>query len=214
MAAQRGQHPVALPPVALPPVAVEVRRSPRRRRTVSAYRDGERVVVLIPDAMSPGEERHWVSTMVERLAAQEARRRPSDERLAARADELSRRYLGGRADPTSVRWVQNMSLRWGSCTPADGSIRLSAALRSMPGWVQDYVLLHELAHLILPEHGPAFWSLLQGYARTERARGFLEGVAATTRGRPVDPTVPGLDGDEEPECTEEMGSCTERRETG
>jgi hypothetical protein len=41
------------------------------------------------------------------------------------------------------------------------------------------VLLHELAHLVQPRHGPAFWALLQSYPRTERARGFLEGVAAT-----------------------------------
>jgi hypothetical protein len=49
----------------------------------------------------------------------------------------------------------------------------------MPGWVVDYVLLHELAHLVVAGHGPQFWKLLETYPRTERARGFLEGVAAT-----------------------------------
>jgi predicted metal-dependent hydrolase len=51
----------------------------------------------------------------------------------------------------------------------------------MPEYVIDYVLLHELAHLLVPGHGPRFWRLLEGYPRTERARGFLEGVAATER---------------------------------
>jgi predicted metal-dependent hydrolase len=157
---------------------VEVRRSTRRTRTVSAYRDGDRTVVLLPARMSPAEERRWIGVMLERLAAQEKRRRPTDEALMARARELSARHLGGRARPRSVRWVENQNARWGSCTPADGAIRLSSRLRGMPGYVVDYVLLHELAHLIEPGHGPRFWTLLASYPRTERARGYLEGVAA------------------------------------
>ncbi len=46
---------------------VEVRRSTRRRRTVSARRDGDRIVVLVPAAMSRGEERRWVREMVARV---------------------------------------------------------------------------------------------------------------------------------------------------
>lgn len=160
------------------PSAVEVRRSTRRRRTVSAYRDGDRTVVLIPARMSRTEERRWVALMLERLAAQENRRRPSDEDLLARAKELSRRYLGDRADPGSVRWVGNQLTRWGSCTPADGSIRVSTRLRGMPSYVLDYVLVHELAHLLVPGHDARFWSLVARYPKAERARGYLDGVAA------------------------------------
>jgi hypothetical protein len=145
---------------------------------VSAYREGDRTVVLIPARMSRAEERRWIEVMVERLSAQEQRRRPTDAGLLRRARELSARYLQGRADPASVRWVSNQSARWGSCTPSDHSIRLSTRLRGMPPYVVDYVLLHELAHLIVAGHGPDFWELLQGYPRTERARGYLDGVAA------------------------------------
>lgn len=162
-----------------PEHAVEVRRSARRRRTVSAYRDGDRTVVLLPARMSAAEEQRWVGIMLDRLAAQEKRRRPSDEALAQRARELSDRYLGGRAVPLSVRWVDNQNTRWGSCTPLDASIRLSSRLQGMPPYVVDYVLLHELAHLLVPGHGPRFWTLLAAYPRTERARGYLEGVAAS-----------------------------------
>ncbi|MGH3343785.1 MAG: M48 metallopeptidase family protein [Carbonactinosporaceae bacterium] len=157
---------------------VEVRRSTRRRRTVSAYRDGDRTVVLIPARMSRSEERRWVRVMLDRLAAQERRRRPSDTALFRRAVELSNRYLDGRAQPRTVRWVTNQSTRWGSCTPTDGTIRLSKRLRDMPGYVVDYVLLHELAHLLVPGHDQDFWDLLAGYPKTERARGYLDGVAA------------------------------------
>jgi predicted metal-dependent hydrolase len=166
---------------------VEVRRSRRRRRTVSAYREAGRTVVLIPAAFSRRQEQEWVATMVARLERQDGRRRPSDAALARRAGELSQRYLGGAARPSSVAWVDNQTTRWGSCTPLDGTIRISSRLRGMPAWVLDYVLLHELAHLVQPRHGPAFWALLESYPRTERARGFLEGVVATA-GLQIDDT--------------------------
>ncbi|TDC75310.1 M48 family metallopeptidase [Streptomyces hainanensis] len=160
---------------------VEVRRSSRRRRTVSAYREGDRTIVLIPARMTVDEERRWVSVMLDKLAAQEDRRIIDDDELARRATELSERYLQGHARPDSVRWVTNQNSRWGSCTPALGSIRLSHRLQGMPEYVVDYVLLHELAHLLVPGHGADFWQLLDHYPRTERARGFLEGVVAAER---------------------------------
>jgi predicted metal-dependent hydrolase len=160
---------------------VEIVRSARRRRTVSAHRAGDRIVVSVPARLSRREESRWVALMVSRVLASERRQRPSDEELAVRAAELSARYLGGRAVPSSVRWVDNMASRWGSCTPVDRTIRLSRRLEGMPSYVVDYVLLHELAHLIVPGHGPKFWKQLAGYERIERARGFLEGVDATAK---------------------------------
>ncbi|GLY13013.1 M48 family metallopeptidase [Kineosporia rhizophila] len=175
---------------------VEVRRSGRRRSTVTAYREAGRTVVLIPARFTPSQEREWVQRMLERLEAQERRRRPGDEELMTRAETLNERHLRGLATPASVTWVQNQNTRWGSCTPADRSIRLSTRLLGMPSWVLDYVLLHELAHLIEPGHGPDFWSLLDTYPRTERARGFLEGFSAA-RDLPADEDQPGFspDGD-------------------
>ncbi len=138
-------------------------------------------MVLIPARMSEAEERRWVTVMLDKLAAQESKRMLGDGELAERAERLSGQYLDGRARPASVRWVTNQNTRWGSCTPAEGSIRLSHRLQGMPEYVIDYVLLHELAHLLVPGHGPRFWSLLESYARTERARGYLEGVVAADR---------------------------------
>ena len=158
---------------------IEVRRSGRRRRTVSAYREGGRTVVLIPARFSAAEERAWVDAMIRKLAAGDKRRRPSDKQLQERAADLSSRFLGGLAKPVSIAWVTNQSTRWGSCTPSEGTIRISARVKGMPPWVLDYVILHELTHLLEPGHGGEFWSLLASYPRTERARGYLEGVAAT-----------------------------------
>lgn len=159
-------------------VAVEVRRSARRRRTVSAYRHEGRLVVLVPARLSRAEEGEWLRTMVARVEASEQRRRPSDEDLMSRAAQLADEHLGGLVRPSSVRWVTNQSSRWGSCTPSEGTIRLSTKLRGMPAWVVDYVLLHELAHLLEAGHGPRFWALLESYPRLERARGYLQGAAA------------------------------------
>lgn len=168
---------------------VEVRRSARRRRTVTAYREQGRTVVLIPAAFSPAEERRWVAQMVAKLQTREERRRRSlggDSELMVRARALSVAHLDGLAEPASVRWVDNQHRRWGSCTPADRSIRLSSRLRAMPDYVVDYVLVHELVHLLEPGHDEPFWTLVARYPRAERARGFLEGVEqATHEGQPV-----------------------------
>ena len=172
---------------------VEVRRSKRRRRTVAAYRDGDTVVVMMPARLTKAEEAEWVEIMLGRLERQSRRQAPSDAELARKAEILSARYLDGLAVPSSVRWVDNQQARWGSCTIADRTIRLSTRLRGMPTWVIDYVLLHELAHLLVPGHGPDFWEWVNRYPRTERARGYLEGVSATA----VMPShSPDLDDDE------------------
>lgn len=159
---------------------VEVRRSPKRRRTVSAYRDGERVVVLIPAQFSSAEEREWVDRMVARLASRE-RRGNTDEALYERALRLAERYLGefpAAGAPSTVKWVRNQNGRWGSCTPADRSIRISERIQSFPDWVVDYVILHELCHLVVANHNAQFWGLVARYPKSERARGYLEGVSA------------------------------------
>lgn len=160
---------------------VEVRRSKRRRRTVSAYRDGDRIVVMIPASLSRAEEAEWVETMVARLEKSERRRRPTDEVLLQRALGLSDRYLGGLATPESVRWVENQKSRWGSCTPGDRTIRLSARLQGMPGWVIDYVLVHELAHLLEPGHDASFWAWVERYPHAERAKGYLLGWSTAAK---------------------------------
>jgi len=175
---------------------VEVRRSRKRRRTVAAYRDDDKVVVLVPARFTRAEEREWVATMLARLERSEKRRRPSDSGLQRRASELSERYLDGLAVPLSVRWVENQNSRWGSCTPSDRSIRLSTRLQGMPAWVIDYVLVHELAHLIETGHGPAFWAWVDRYPKAERAKGFLEGVSAASQLGVVGAGSPGWSADD------------------
>jgi len=139
--------------------------------------------------MTRAEEAMWVEKMVRRVLAGERRRMRSDDDLLARARALCADYLDATATPAAVRWVDNQQRRWGSCTPEDRTIRLSRRLETMPDYVVDYVLLHELVHLVEPGHGPAFHALMSRYPKLERAEGYLEAVEsqqqATGRGAPA-----------------------------
>jgi predicted metal-dependent hydrolase len=135
---------------------------------VSARQVGDVLEIRIPARMSAAEEARWVGEMVRRF---ERRSAASAVDLAARAARLSSKY--GLPAPASIRWVDNQNSRWGSCTPAEGSIRISSRLSAFPLWVVDFVLVHELAHLVEPGHGPRFRALVERYPLAERATGFL-----------------------------------------
>lgn len=153
---------------------VEVRRSERRHRTVSARLKEGTLVVYLPARMSGAEEDRWVQTMLKRFEARSRRARlNSDGDLQRRARELNRLYFDGRLKWKSLEYVTNQNSRYGSCSPGEGTIRISSALAGMPGWVRDYVLVHELAHLEEANHSGAFWALVNRYPLTERARGYL-----------------------------------------
>jgi predicted metal-dependent hydrolase len=160
-------------------VQVEVIRSAKRRKTISARKVNGVVRVSIPATMTRAEEERWVAEMVRRL---ERSARTEGIDLTARAEALAGRL--GLPRPAAIRWVDNQELRWGSCTPADGTIRISSKLATEPAWVLDYVIVHELAHLVVPGHGRGFWALVQRYPRSERARGWLMARAA---GSPATP---------------------------
>lgn len=155
---------------------VRVVRSPRRRKTVSATLERGVLIVRIPARMSRVDEAHWVERMKEKLT-QKARGREearTEDALTLRAKRLASHYFGGLE--FTIVWSKRQAERWGSCTPLQRTIRLSENLKAFPDYVIDYVIVHELAHLLIPNHGPEFWQLVARYPLTERARGFLEGV--------------------------------------
>lgn len=150
------------------PLPVEVVRSARRRATVAARVVDGVLRVSVPAGMDPVEEQRWVDQMVRKV---ERRMTSRSIDLDRRVDELARRYRLPK--PDSARWVDNQSSRWGSCTPSQRTVRISSRLADCPGWVLDYVIVHELAHLVVPSHDQEFWHLVSRYPKTERARGFL-----------------------------------------
>jgi len=147
---------------------VVVVRSDRRRKTAQARMAGSTLEIRIPARCTSAEE----ADLVHHFTAKFERSRAAGAiDLGPRAGQLARRH--GLPLPASIRWVSNQRYRWGSCTPRDRSIRLSDRMARYPDWVIDYVIVHELAHLVVPGHTGEFWSLVNAYPLAERARGFL-----------------------------------------
>ena len=152
-------------------LGIRIVRSKRRKKSVGAQIVNGIVEVVVPTWMSKVDAERHAEQMRIRF---ERKRGKSHLDLLSRARSLARTY--DFPQPESVRWVTNQNNRWGSCTPVDGSIRLSHRLRKTPQWVLDYVLVHELCHLRHLDHSPAFWAEVNRYPKTERARGFLIGL--------------------------------------
>ncbi len=155
---------------------VRVIRSARRKRTVSARLINWRTIeVRAPSDLPADELERVVTRLVSQVRAKQAhqRARLDEPALLERARELNRRYFGGKLQWRSISYVANQHKRWGSCSPQQGTLRLSERLREVPLWVLDYVLMHELAHLLEPRHNAAFWVLVNRYPKSERARGYL-----------------------------------------
>src|SRR5580700_7687116 len=155
---------------------VEVRTSKRRRKSATAYWSDGRIVVLLPSHLRGSERKEMVDWLVARVLSHRPRAAASDGALFDRAVHLARRYVPG-AEPLSVRWVTNQQRRWASCTAENGDIRLSHRLQGVPEWVLDAVLVHELAHLVYPDHSPRFHELADRFPRQKEASTFLEGYS-------------------------------------
>ena len=159
------------PANALPP-PIRIVASRRRRRTVAARLRAGVLELLVPDWMSHAERQRWAEVMRRRRQRKAERSRPSDDRLAGRAHVLNERHFAGRLRWTSIAFAE-MSHLWGSCTFTAGAIRIASRAASLPDWVLDYLLVHELSHLEHSDHGPAFHEMENRYPLTERARGYL-----------------------------------------
>ena len=161
---------------------VDIIRSARRRKTVSAKVVEGRVEVRMPSGMSRADERKQVATLLARLERKHGvpAQRATAEFLRKRATELAKRYLDTPGEEpvlerlTEIRWTEPMQTRWASCTPQRGTIRLSSTLQRAPGYVLDYILLHELVHLREPGHTPEFWRRVHAFPHVDRAHGFLQ----------------------------------------
>jgi hypothetical protein len=147
---------------------VELVRGTRRRKHVEGVLVGDTLRVTFPRWMSEAEARAISEELRERM-----QRRLDAARIdvAARARRLARQL--GLPRPRRVEWSDQQRSRWGSCTPEDGAVRVSSRLAAYPSWVLDYVLVHELAHLAVPHHGPDHEALVNRFPLAERARGFL-----------------------------------------
>ena len=153
-------------------------RSARRKKSISAYRQGGRIVISIPARMSKAEERAMVPEMVAKIRAQEAAATMSIESLQRSVGELLTELAPEiTARPDSVNW-RAMRERWGSCTSIDRTIRISDRLKDAPSYALEYVLFHEGIHLAYFDHGSEFKALLARFPNAELAEAYLSGYEA------------------------------------
>ena len=155
---------------------VEVRASPRRKKTGTAHWSGSRIVVQIPARLRGRERIAFVDDLVMRLLTQRPQSSAGDGALEERAAVLANLYNDG-VIPGSVRWATNQQARWASCSPGSREIRVSIRLRQCPEWVIDAVLVHELAHLQEADHSAAFYEIANRHPRQGDSALFLEGYA-------------------------------------
>ncbi|MCA9954995.1 MAG: M48 family metallopeptidase [Anaerolineales bacterium] len=155
---------------------VEIVRSAKRKKTVSAELKNGVLIVRAPARMSDRQLAPIIEKLQQRLQKKATRSPQSDADLEAMAQQLNKAYFANRLRWQSIRYVTNQNSRFGSCTPMLGTIRISHRLASMPEWVLKYVVVHELAHLEEANHGPNFWALVNQYPLTERARGYLMAI--------------------------------------
>ncbi len=155
---------------------IEIIRSKKRVKTVGARMVDNVLVVRAPAHLSQNELNPIIEKLKNRFEKQKIQKTLDDKTLERRAKELNKRYFGGKLKWQSIRWVTNQNTVHGSCTPANGTIRISHRLNDVPHFVRDYVIMHELAHLKEANHGKKFWKLVNRYPKTERARGYLMAI--------------------------------------
>jgi predicted metal-dependent hydrolase len=153
---------------------ITVIRSRRRKKTIQTKSSNGRLWIYLPAGMPAKEEQRWIERMVQRNESWALKKtvKESDGWLQSRAQELNKRFFDGLLEYT-IQFVTNQHSRYGSCTSLDKSIRISDRVKTMPSWVQDYIIIHELAHLLYPDHSKKFWETVNRYKYAERAKGYL-----------------------------------------
>lgn len=153
---------------------VKIIRSQRRRRTVSARLVKDTLLVNAP-LMLP---RIRLDRIIEGFKVKFEKKKLKEElkkseSLADIAVRLNARYFTNQLKINSIEYAANQNHKFGCCNYRTARIRISHRVGFMPDWVRDYVIIHEMAHLIEPNHSREFWIIVSRYKLAERARGFL-----------------------------------------
>jgi predicted metal-dependent hydrolase len=155
-------------------------RSNKRVKTVSGRIVDGVLEILAPSDISDQHLAPIIAQLRSKIEKKQYKKQQKQQldhqALVQIANRLNREYFQGKLHWEALVWSTQQNKRYGSCTPALRTIRISHRLATMPRFVLEYVVMHELAHLIEANHGPRFWKLVDQYPRTERARGYLMAV--------------------------------------
>ncbi|MEO0092978.1 MAG: SprT-like domain-containing protein [candidate division WOR-3 bacterium] len=155
-------------------IEIKIRRSDRRKRTVSARLVGGTMFVNAPADIPEPRLQEIIEQLKRRLEKRKLKRELNQkENLMAIYQKLNAQYFNNAIPVRSIEYSTEQSKKWGVCNIKNRSIRISHRLSAMPEWVRDYVIVHEMAHLVFPNHSEKFWQLVNRYKLAERARGYL-----------------------------------------
>jgi len=159
---------------------IKVIRSSKRKKTIQAKIADGKFLIYLPSGLTKNEEEKWIRAMIDKNEKQKIRNKlNTTSELKKRADKLNEKYFEKSLD-FNIKYVTNQNTKFGSCTPKIKMIRISDKLATMPRWVQDYVIIHELAHLLYPNHSKEFWKKVNQFNYVERAKGYLIAVGMMT----------------------------------
>lgn len=152
--------------------SIDVIRSKARRKTIQAKLTEERKIrVLAPYRAEEEFILNFIKKTVKKFALKESISGKGED-LQKRAEMLRKKYVKSAPD-FKISYSENLKTTWGKCFTQKKEIILNPKLSKFPLWVVDMVIIHELSHLIHPDHGKEFRALVSKYKLKERATGYL-----------------------------------------
>ncbi|PKM99112.1 MAG: metal-dependent hydrolase [Elusimicrobia bacterium HGW-Elusimicrobia-2] len=170
---------------------VKIIRSGKRERTIGARLEGDIMYVNAPADMPEKELEKVIKNFQRRFERKKLKKELNkDDDLINIFKRLNEKYFEGKIKLSSIEYVTNQNCKFGSCSYKSGKIRIAHSIARMPEWVRSYAVMHEIAHIIEPNHSRSFWDIVNRYKLTERARGYL-----IAKGREADGESDILGGD-------------------
>ncbi|MFH1440477.1 MAG: M48 family metallopeptidase [Candidatus Omnitrophota bacterium] len=164
---------------------IKINRSRRRRRTASARLIDNVMHVYVPENISAGRLEEVIDSFKKKIFRNILKDKLNKGKsLDEIAKAINNKYFGGKIYISSIEYVTNQNYKYGCCDFTAKKIRISHRIAQMPDWVRDYVIVHEMAHLIEPNHSKAFWEIVSRYKLAERARGYLIAKGVEPDGQP------------------------------
>ncbi|MCK4979921.1 MAG: M48 family metallopeptidase [Candidatus Delongbacteria bacterium] len=150
---------------------VVIQRSKRRKKTLQAVLKGNTVKILAPFTAGDTEINKFLDKFLKKLERKDIILN-NDKELLSRAQKLKKKFIPDAPDFTIV-FQESLKRTWGKCFTNQRKIVINPVLATYPKWVLDYVIVHEIAHLLIPNHGKEFRELVNRFKLKERAVGFL-----------------------------------------
>jgi len=153
---------------------VKIIRSQRRKRSVGARLVNDLLLISAPLSLSQDKLDEIIGDFKLKFSRQKLKNELGKEKnLLNLAKILNKQYFNNQLKIKGIEYSINQNSRFGCCNYHTAKILISHKIGLMPKWVRKYVLVHEMAHLIEPNHGRVFWEIVGRYKLAERARGYL-----------------------------------------